>query len=162
MLTATVIRRVKRRLPKLQGAFRKMRAKVGFPAGETDQAVIRRAVFNNFGNRGGASGGGWGGPIPERPFMQNAARQNRDKYKQLMGKLGARILLAEGRVDIEAAAEAALRQVAIKAQGDIQKEITDLHSPPNSPVTVALKGSSNPLIASGEMRSAVTFKIEKS
>jgi hypothetical protein len=34
-------------------------------------------------------------------------------------------------------------------------------SPPNSPVTVALKGSSKPLIDSGEMRGAVTYKVDQ-
>jgi hypothetical protein len=34
-------------------------------------------------------------------------------------------------------------------------------SPPNSPVTVALKGSSKPLIDSGELRGAVTYKVDQ-
>jgi hypothetical protein len=33
-------------------------------------------------------------------------------------------------------------------------------TPPNSPVTIALKGSSKPLIDTGEMRGAVTWKVD--
>ena len=54
-----------------------------------------------------------------------------------------------------------LSKLGILAQGDIQAEITALASPPNSPVTVALKGSSNPLIDTGEMRGAVTYKVDE-
>ena len=62
--------------------------------------------------------------------------------------------------DAGAAKRWALRKLGIKAQGDIRAEITFLQSPPNS-ITVELKGSSNPLIDSGEMRAAVTFKVEE-
>lgn len=54
-----------------------------------------------------------------------------------------------------------LSKLGIQAQGDVQAEITSLSSPPNSPVTVALKGSSNPLIDTGEMRAAVSWKVDE-
>jgi hypothetical protein len=135
---------------------------VGLPAGEADQDVINRAIWNEFGTRGGASGGGWGGPIPERPFMRNAMRSNRDSYKAAM-KASAKTIVREIAAG-KSAADAktmALRKLGIKAQGDIQAEITSLSSPPNSPVTIALKGSSNPLIDSGELRAAITYKIKE-
>jgi len=138
------------------------RVKVGFPAGEADSDVINRAVWNNFGTRGGASGGGWGGPIPERPFMQNAMRNNRSAYKAAMEAAAKTIIreaaLGEGPVKGK---RKALGKLGVKAQGDIQAEITSLSSPPNSPVTIELKGSSKPLIDSGEMRSSVTFQVEE-
>jgi hypothetical protein len=54
-----------------------------------------------------------------------------------------------------------MTKLGIVAQGDIQAEITSLQSPPNSPVTIALKRSSKPLIADGEMRGAVTWKVDE-
>lgn len=134
---------------------------VGFPAGEADQDNIQKAVWTNFGTRGGASGGGWGGPVPERPFMQNAMRGNRSKYKAGM-KAAAKAIIraAASGADAGRAKLQALRKLGTDAQGDIQEEITSLRSPPNSPVTIELKGSSNPLIDSGEMRNSVTYKIE--
>lgn len=129
--------------------------KVGFPAGEADQDNINKAVWNEFGTKGGASGGGWGGPVPERPFLRNAIRENRGKYRDAMRSSAAKILV--GKTGIRTV----LSKLGIVAQGDIQAEITSLQSPPNSPVTVALKGSRNPLIDSGEMRGAVTWKVNE-
>ncbi len=128
---------------------------LGFPAGEVDSDIIQRAVWNEFGTRGGASGGGWGGPIPERPFLRNALRANEGKYKNAIRSSAAKILRGE------TTPITTLRKIGIVAVGDIQSEITSLSSPPNSPVTISLKGSSNPLIDSGEMRAAVTFKIHE-
>lgn len=129
--------------------------KVGFPAGASKSAVIMRAIWNEFGTKGGRSGGGWGGPIPERPFFRNAMRNNRDKYRDGMRRAAKDILTkAVPPVMI-------LRKLGVLAQGDVQGSITALMSPPNSPVTIARKGSSKPLIDTGEMRQAVTFKVEE-
>lgn len=129
--------------------------KVGFPAGEADLDNISKAVWNEFGTRGGASGGGWGGPIPERPFMRNAMRDNRGKYREALKASAAKILTGKAQL------RSVLSKLGILVQGDVQGEITSLMSPPNSPVTVALKGSSKPLIDSGEMRGAVTYKVDQ-
>ena len=120
-----------------------LQVKVGFPAG-TDGDIITRAMANEFGTK----------RIPERPFMRNAMRANQDKYSAAMGKAAGAVLKGE----------TSLRQVLGKlgamAQGDIQKEIRDLDSPPNAPGTVARKKSSNPLIDTGEMRQRVTWKVD--
>lgn len=129
--------------------------KVGFPAGEADQDNINKAVWNEFGTRGGASGGGWRGPIPERPFMRNAVRENRGKYRDALRSSAAKILTGKTQL------RTVLSKLGILAQGDVQAEITSLQSPPNSPVTIKLKGSSNPLIDDGEMRGAVTYKVDQ-
>lgn len=131
------------------------RVKVGFPAGQADQDNVNKAVWNEFGTAGGASGGGWGGPIPERPFMRNSARNNRSKYIAAM-KADAPLILRG-----TTALGTTLSKLGNLAVFDIQAEITSLRSPPNSPVTIALKGSSNPLIDSGEMRQSVSFKVDK-
>lgn len=129
--------------------------KVGFPAGDADSDVINRAVWNEFGTRGGASGGGWGGPIPERPFLRNAMRSNQSAYRTAMKSSAAKLL--SGKADLRQT----LSKLGIRAQGDVQAEITALTSPENSEVTIALKGSSKPLIDTGEMRAAVTWKIDE-
>lgn len=131
------------------------KVKVGFPAGEADAGNIQKAIWNHFGTKGGASGGGWGGPIPERPFLANAMRDNKGKYSDSM-QTAAKAIVA-GQYD----ARTALSRLGILAQGDIQEEITTLSSPPNSPVTIARKGSDNPLIDTGAMRQAVTWKIDE-
>lgn len=125
--------------------------KVGFPAGS---ANVDKAIYNEFGTRGGASGGGWGGPIPERPFMRNAARNNAAKYLKIAADQVIPVLT--GKVSLRGF----LSKLGELGKQDIQNEITSLSSPPNSPVTIALKGSSKPLIDTGEMRQSVTWKID--
>lgn len=127
---------------------------VGFPKSKVNGSVIERAIYNEFGTKGGASGGGWGGPIPERPFFRNAMRANQKRYNQLL-KISAKKILSG-----ETTLRAVLTKLGIVAQGNIQEEITKLKSPPNSPVTVERKGSSNPLIDTGEMRQAVTWRVK--
>lgn len=82
MFTAKVVRRKRMNLP--SGIHGPTKVKVGFPAGESDGADIQKAIWNEFGTRGGASGGGWGGPIPERPFMRNAMKSHRSDYMSAM------------------------------------------------------------------------------
>lgn len=152
MFTVRVKRKRHLKLPK--GIHGPKKVKVGFPAGKASEGNIEKAIWNEFGTQGGASGGGWGGPVPERPFMRNAMRANSAKYRDALLKSAAKILCGETEVGV------VMEKLGILAQGDVQAEITSLSSPPNSPVTVALKGSSNPLIDSGEMRQAVTWKTE--
>lgn len=40
--------------------------------------------------------------------------------------------------------------------GKVQAKIVSLRTPPNSPATIARKGSSNPLIDTGQMRQSIT------
>lgn len=47
-----------------------------------------------------------------------------------------------------------------RAVGGIQKRIADGIAPANSPRTIALKGSSKPLIDTGQLRSSITYLVE--
>lgn len=87
--------------------------------------------------------------------MRNAMRNNRGKYRAALKTSASKILLGE------TALGTVLNKLGILAQGDIQAEITSLMSPPNSAVTIALKGSSKPLINTGGMRQAVTWIVER-
>lgn len=119
--------------------------KVGFPASESSQSNIEKAVWNEFGTR----------RIPERPFMRNAMRNNRHKYLQALRTSARKLLLGE------TALGTVLNKLGIVAQGDIQMEITTLMTPPNAASTIRQKGSSKPLIDTGAMRQAVTWVVEK-
>ncbi|MFN3506212.1 MAG: hypothetical protein ACK4ZU_01965 [Allorhizobium sp.] len=94
--------------------------------------------------------------------MQNAMRANRTSYRSAM-VAGAKEIVraaAAGKDPAKVMLQV-LRKLGIKAQGDIQEEITSLQSPPNAPSTIAQKGSSNPLIETGELRASVAFKVKE-
>jgi hypothetical protein len=131
-------------LSKVQMSLRgPKKVKVGFPAGEADSDVIDRAYWNHWGTT----------TIPERPFLSAAMRDNRDKYRQGMKASAVKLLTGKTTISV------VMSKLGIMAQGDIQESISTWVSPPNAPSTIAQKGSSQPLIDSGEMRAAVTYKI---
>ena len=49
--------------------------------------------------------------------------------------------------------------VGASAAAAVQHSIVRLREPPNSPYTIARKGSSNPLIDTGTMRTAVSWVV---
>lgn len=139
-VTARVVRRKKgRRLP--AGIIGHKKVKVGFPATKTNQDVLNKAIWNHFGTRN----------IPERPFLSNAMNDNRSKYIAALNRSAFKILSGETTVG-----EVTLK-LGILAQGDVQTEIVNLSDPANAPATIKKKGSSNPLIDTGEMKNSVTF-----
>lgn len=119
---------------------------VGFPSGDSDSDIVARAIWNHFGTSRG---------IPARPFMFNAIRGNKRNINRFLKKVAPDILKGE------MSTTTALSQLGILTQGYIQEEITALRSPPNAESTIRRKSSSNPLIDTGEMRGAVTYKVMK-
>lgn len=135
------------------------KVKVGLVAGEADSDNIMKGIYNEFGTKGSGKGfktprgGGFGGPIPERPFLRNAMRDNRAKYKNDMKANGRKLLLGQTSL------QTVLSMLGIMAEGDVQASLTSLSSPPNSPVTIAIKGSANPLIDTGELKNSIKYKV---
>jgi len=117
-----------------------------YPDGTPVAAV---AAWNEFGTRT-ASGEIH---IPERPFFRQV--MNDEAVRQgVVNILRAGMDPERGVVDPQLAG-----RVGAYLQGQVQQRIVDLDQPPNSPLTVAAKGSSNPLIASGFMRLSVTWRV---
>ena len=87
--------------------------------------------------------------IPERPFMIPAG--NKAANKTINITVGS---IASGMDESQA-----LSRAAIMFKNAIAREITNLKEPPNSPYTIEKKGSSNPLIDSGDMRKSVKWKL---
>ena len=144
VVSVTIRRKRNIEIPKTISGPRQV--KVGFPAGKVSTAVVDRAIWNHYGTSRG---------IPPRPFLLNAIRKNRGEYLRFLKSSGAKILRGEMTL------ETAMRQLGILAQGDIQEEITNLRDPPNAPSTIKQKGSDNPLIDTGEMRSKVTWQVKR-
>jgi len=91
------------------------------------------------------------GNAPARPHLRPTVDEGRRKYRLLSRKLAAQRLA--GRIS-KRQADTVLGETA---KQDVQERITDLDSPPNTKATIKRKGSSNPLIDTGELRSSVNW-----
>lgn len=103
------------------------------------------AVFNEFGTR----------DMPARPFMRTTFDTNEKAYEGLAGKMVDKVVRGELTV------KQVLGLIGAKVSADIKNAITQGPGipPPNSPVTVLKKGSSRPLIDSGQMADAITWQV---
>lgn len=82
--------------------------------------------------------------VPKREFMLSAAEKSAN---QIINKAVRGIAAGKSEKEV-------LQTAAGEFQTAIQRRITDLKTPPNSPATIKAKGSSNPLIDTGDMRAA--------
>lgn len=92
--------------------------------------------------------------IPERAFLRNGYDESKDeviaKAENLLGQVIGGKMSADQLFEI----------IGLLMKSRIQDYARDLDSPPNHPYTVAHKGSSNPLIDSGDMIGAISYKVE--
>ncbi len=109
--------------------------------------IAEVAAANTFGTDDGR--------IPERPFMQNTLDNNERKYLKIVRDSRDEVFL--GRSDVRKG----MVKLGEEIRDDMVKEITDLREPPNADITEERKGSTNPLIDTGQMRDNVKFKVRK-
>lgn len=88
--------------------------------------------------------------IPPRPFFRNAINKNSDKW----GKIFLQGMQKQS-------ARNAFGLLGERIRKDIVQSINDTNEPPNSPVTIARKGSSKPLVDTGLMRASVNYRIKE-
>lgn len=94
------------------------------------------------------------GKIPARPFVGGYLEEKRPAIQELLKRLSAGV--AAGKYSAEEAAERAGSTLA----GGMKKRIAEGSAfAPNAPSTVARKGSSKPLIDTGQLRSAITYEV---
>ena len=100
---------------------------------------------------------GYGGPprIPSRPFFRNTIMKWEQSDSPVTKEVRKHIDPMDMKID-----EIGARRVGEVAKGMIQQSITELKTPPNSPITIALKGSADPLIDSGFMRQSVSYNVK--
>lgn len=125
---------------------------VGFPAtgemhrdedGASDMSVAAIAAVHEFGTD----------TIPERSFLRAGIRKNKAGYVRL------NILNLRKVVRGELTIDRALGRLAEQAKADVQMEITNGDFPALDPETIRRKGSSKPLIDSGQMRQSVAWEF---
>jgi len=110
-------------------------------------SVIAVAVFNEFGTE----------TIPERPFIRTTARKKRKEVQQFEKQLIGMVLRSKGSFGMKRV----LNGIGLKFQTLIQKGFREEAWKPNSPKTVSRKGSSQPLIDTGQLRQSISYKVEK-
>lgn len=130
-------------------------AAVGFPGDGNMPDMkgnINKAIANEFGTPPGVRP-----VVPARPFMRQTFGPGMKRRDMMQG--GQRLLgmIAEGKMSTKIALE---RFGTIGASA-VKDEITKPGTPfvPNAAFTVAKKQSSHPLIDTGAMRAAVTYKV---
>ncbi len=131
---------------------KKLALEVGFFADATysknNVPVAAVAIINEFGTKEN------GGRIPERPFFRNA---NAILKTNLQAFLLKHMVRVAGALTVT---PSTLELLGSHHQGLIQKAIGDMTDPPNAPSTIkAKKGKDHPLIDTGYMKTAVTYKV---
>ena len=127
----------------LKGLIKNKSLEVGFfevSKYENGVYVASVASFNEYGTA----------KIPPRPFFRNAIAKNSNKWND--------ILTNELRNSVDV--ELAYNRVGEVAKGDIVESIMQTNTPPNSPLTIAKKRSSKPLVDTSFMRSSVNYKVK--
>lgn len=107
-------------------------------------SIIDVAIWNNYGIG-----------VPRRDFMTPSSKRWAELCKEKVAEAGDDLLL--GKINV--------KSFLLKLGGDgaeiIKEEIAKLDTPPNAPLTIALKGSENPLVDSGDMLNATTYELRE-
>lgn len=117
---------------------------------EDGMPITQVAAINEFGTADGR--------VPPRPFLRTTLDERRGEIGALVERTMERLTNRKLGKPGAAAAKAA-EIIGVFVQAAVQKKIVDLREPPNAPSTIAKKGSSNPLIDTGQLRQAITYTV---
>lgn len=120
------------------------KGKARFTTGKANLATI--AAVHEFGSPARN--------IPERPFLRQGIRRTMPRISQVCR---ARLRdVANG----SRAAESVFHAAGVVSVGGIKREFLIGNFAPNSPRTIARKGSSRPLIDTGQLRQSIAYTVE--
>jgi hypothetical protein len=128
------------------------KVKVGLPKGKSGEyedgmTVIEVGAMNEFGTA----------RIPERSFIRVPLQQNKEKYFALAKKEIKKIYLGKQTVDN------ALGLLGLFVSDKMKGSFTNNNWDANADSTVKMKGSSRPLIDTGQLLNSITWiKVNKS
>ena len=91
--------------------------------------------------------------IPQRSFIRATIDLHRDEIAQLQIALARRVIAGE------LTADQALDQLGAKVASWCQVRIAEGIAPALHPDTIERKGSSTPLVDTGQLRSSITWKV---
>lgn len=107
--------------------------------------IAEIAFYNEFGTA----------RIPERSFIRSTFFDSKEAMIDRVNKEAQKVLTF--KQDVKTAAD----RIGIFAQGEIKKKFRDNDWVENAPLTVALKGSSTPLIDTGQLIGSITWEVKK-
>ena len=113
-------------------------------AGVMDSKNATKAAINEYGTS----------KIPQRPFMRTAVSRHGKSWGEKSAKAVQSVMKG---MPISQVTEL----VGMQMKADISSTLTNGPWTPNAPSTIAKKGSSRPLIDTGELRASITYKVEK-
>lgn len=93
--------------------------------------------------------------VPERSWLRAWVDENQAMIRNDLRRAAMRMI--EGKLTAQQAADL----LGTKYVAAIQTRIANGIAPANAPATIAKKGSSTPLIDTGQMRSAITYIMEQ-
>lgn len=93
--------------------------------------------------------------IPERSFIRSWVDNNQPEIMRRIERM------VKGIIDGKVTPEIALKTIGVFASGGIKKQLKSISTPPLSEKTIKEKGSSQPLIDTGQMRSSIRFIVKK-
>jgi len=93
--------------------------------------------------------------IPERSFMRSTVDENAEKWHSMVKRERDQIWLGQSTVF------ESLAKIGEVIKSAIKDKISTLTEPPNAIFTILRKGSSKPLIDTGQMLNSIHYKIEK-
>jgi hypothetical protein len=129
-----------------QGAEERHAASAGPQKTEAKESLttLQVAIWNEFGTA----------RMPSRSFIRAWFDEKAGELRGDMRKL--MVLVVAGKMS----KEQALELIAVRAVGQIQERMAAGVPPPNFPTTVARKGSSTPLIDTGQLRASITSRVD--
>lgn len=110
--------------------------------------VLTKGIVNEFGTT--RAGKGNNITIPERSFIRstynNQYKKVAKRFDQIFISFARRQYNVKGRMKL----------IGVEQENATKQTITDMKTPPNAPRTIAQKGSSHPLIDTGELRMKIS------
>lgn len=93
--------------------------------------------------------------IPERAFIRGGFDENKDRFAQKAASLLKKVFKQELSLDDFFII---LGEYIVS---ELQKYMVNLKEPPNAPITIHAKQKSNPLVNTGRLHDAITYKVVK-
>ena len=112
--------------------------------GDVGGDILSRGIYNEFGTD----------KIPERSFIRAGFDTEKNNISNDMIKIAERVV--DGQIKVKTG----LNLLGDATKGRIQEFAVDLSDPPNAQATIDAKGSSNPLVDTGQMIGSIDYKVK--